>query len=130
MTSEVEWKQKKINASTCVIISAITLFVGVFIGLGFTEYAENLGFKKSTTKTEETFAESGDWSDLNEVYSLLKKNYDGKIEKSALIEGAKKGLTEALGDVYTVYMDAEEAKEFNDSLHGEVGGGIGIEFAE
>ena len=130
MTNEVEWKQKKINLSTGIIISTITLFVGVFIGLGFTEYSEYLGFKKPTSETEEISAQSGDWSELNEVYSLLKKNYDGDIEKSALIEGAKKGLTEALGDVYTVYMDAEEAKEFNDSLHGEVGGGIGIEFAE
>ena len=27
------------------------------------------------------------------------------------IEGAKKGLTESLGDVYTTYMDAEKAAD-------------------
>ncbi len=129
MTNEAEWKPKKINLSTGIIISAVTLSIGLFIGLGFSTFAPYLGIKTPSSEAQEISA-NGDWSELNEVYSLLKKNYDGEIDKTAVIEGAKKGLTEALGDVYTVYMDAEEAKEFNDSLHGEVGGGIGIEFAE
>ena len=47
-----------------------------------------------------------------------------------MIEGAKKGLTDALGDKYTVYMDAEETEEFYNDLHGEVGAGIGVEMGE
>ena len=46
---------------------------------------------------------------------------------SQIIEGAKKGLTESLGDEYTVYMDAEETTDFYDDLHGNVGSGIGVE---
>ena len=34
---------------------------------------------------------------------------------------------EAVGDVYTVYMDKEETAEFNNMLHGDVGAGVGIE---
>ena len=67
------------------------------------------------------------WSELDEVYLKLEANYDGEISKRDIIEGAKKGLTEALGDKYTSYMDADAAKEFNDSLHGNVGSGVGIE---
>lgn len=125
--TEVEWKPKKINLSSGIIIGGVTFAVGVFIGLTWTTFAPYLGFD---TSDSETSVSKIDWSPLNEIYNKLEKNYDGEIDEKALIEGAKKGLTDSLGDVYTVYMDAKEAKEFNDSLHGEVGGGIGIEFAE
>ena len=36
-------------------------------------------------------------------------------------------MVEALGDVYTVYMDAEESSNYTDALHGNVGAGIGVE---
>lgn len=125
--TKVEWKPKKINLSSGVILSAVTLAVGFFVGLTWTSFAPYLGF--GSTSDSEISSPKVDWSPLNEIYSTLSKNYDGEIDEKALIEGAKKGMTESLGDVYTVYMDSEEAKEFNDSLHGEVGGGIGIEFA-
>ena len=66
-------------------------------------------------------------SPLNEVYNRLSTTYNGEINEKDVIEGAKKGLTESLGDKYTVYMDAEEAAEFTDDLHGNVGAGIGVE---
>ena len=47
-----------------------------------------------------------------------------------MVEGAKKGLTDALGDKYTIYMDTEETSEFYDDLHGNVGAGIGVEMGE
>lgn len=124
--TEVEWKPKKINLSSGIILSGITLAIGLFIGLTWSTFAPYLGF--SSTSTPE-ISSKVDWSSLNEVYSTLAKNYDGEINEKELIEGAKKGMTESLGDVYTVYMDSEEAEEFNKSLHGDVGGGIGIEFA-
>ncbi|MBR0479949.1 S41 family peptidase [Candidatus Saccharibacteria bacterium] len=36
-------------------------------------------------------------------------------------------MVEALGDVYTVYMDAETTSDFYDDLHGNVGSGVGVE---
>ena len=38
-------------------------------------------------------------------------------------------MVEAVGDTYTAYMTREEAADFNKSLHGDVGAGIGIEMA-
>lgn len=115
---------QKLSLGSVIVVSVVTLVLGIFIGRsdfwnGFLPY---LGFNSSTTTSELN------WSSLNEVYNKLIDNFDGEVDKTALIEGAKKGLVEAAGDKYTVYMTADEAKEYESSvLHGEVGGGIGAE---
>src|SRR5690606_38294623 len=55
--------------------------------------------------------------------------YDGKVDDQTLIDGANKGLVSALGDKYTVYLDSDEAKAFEDDLSGTIGGGIGAEIS-
>lgn len=117
---KTEWKAQKISLSGAIIAAALTLVVGFFLGKAFNDYAPYLGGKISSEK-------SVSWSELNEVYSSLVSNYDGDISKTDVIEGAKKGLVDALGDQYTVYMSREETTEFNKSLHGDVGAGVGIE---
>lgn len=118
------WEEKRVSLGSSIIAAVITLAVGLFIGLGWHSIAPHilpyLGIR--TTETN-------DWSALDEVYSTLISNYDGSIDKSVLIEGAKKGMVDAVGDIYTEYMTAEEAKEYEAALHGDVGAGIGIEMA-
>lgn len=76
-----------------------------------------LGFKVETSELN--------LASVQQTYQQLKLNYDGTLDTTKLIEGASRGLAEAVGDPYTVYMDAKEAEEFNKSLSGEIGGGIG-----
>ncbi len=114
------WSETNLKLTTTIIISFITLVLGLAVGLNWSNFAPYLGF--STTSS------SLDFSSLNEIYSTLKQNYDGDIDESKLIDGAKAGLTASLGDEYTVFMNAEESAEFQKSLHGDVGAGIGIEF--
>ncbi len=75
------------------------------------------------------FAAQGDLdlSRVQQTYSALKNNFDGPLDDQKLIEGASRGLVAAAGDEYTVFMSATESTEFNDSLSGTVGGGVGIE---
>lgn len=68
-----------------------------------------------------------DLGSVQAVYRELQTNYDGKLDIQALISGASKGLVEAAGDKYTVYLDAKEAEAFNKDLSGKIGGGIGVE---
>ncbi|MEI6228936.1 MAG: S41 family peptidase [Candidatus Saccharibacteria bacterium] len=68
-----------------------------------------------------------DVSSLQETYSKLASNFDGKLDNQALIEGANHGMVAAAGDDYTVYMSPKEAAEFDASLSGDVGAGIGAE---
>ncbi len=120
-----KWEVKKITLGNAIIGGVVALVVGVLVGLGWHKYAPNflpyLGFDAP--------AATHDWSSLDEVYAELVTNYDGEIDETALVEGAKKGLVEAVGDVYTAYMDADEAAEFNASLHGDSGAGIGVEIS-
>lgn len=119
-------KPSKIPLGNAIVIAVITLVLGIFIGRSndfWNNFLPYLGFNNTTSDT------SGiNWSSLNEVYNKLTDNYDGDLDKTALLEGAKKGMIEAVGDKYTVYMTADEAKEYEKSvLHGEVGAGIGAE---
>ena len=68
-----------------------------------------------------------DTSSLQETYRRLQENYDGTIDVPALIEGANRGLVEAVGDNYTTYMSPEESAQFERDLSGNIGGGIGAE---
>lgn len=74
-----------------------------------------------------TYTGTLDVSSLQETYQALKANYDGSLNDQTLIEGANRGLVEAVGDEYTQYMNTDEAQSFNDDLTGVVGGGVGIE---
>ena len=64
---------------------------------------------------------------VQRTFQALDVNYDGKLDKQALVDGANRGMVEAAGDKYTVFMSAKEAEEFNKSLSGDIGGGIGVE---
>jgi carboxyl-terminal processing protease len=68
-----------------------------------------------------------DLSSVQTTYQKLAANYDGELDTQKLVEGASRGLVEAAGDPYTVYMDAKEAADFNNDLSGNIGGGIGAE---
>lgn len=120
----MEWNEKKTSLGNAIIISAVMLVIGLVVGLNwdniFGGFAPYLGLSKSNSS-------SINWSSLDEVYDKLASTYNGEISQSKVIEGAKKGLVEALGDTYTIYMGAEEAEDFYDDLHGNVGSGIGVE---
>ena len=117
---KTEWKEKKVKLGGAVIASAIMLVIGVVLGIKFNDYSPYLGGKTAANTNIS-------WSELNEVYSTLVRNYDGDIDKSLVIEGAKRGIVDSVGDIYTVYMSKEETTEFNKTLHGDVGAGVGIE---
>ena len=120
---QMEWKVRKVGLGNAIIVTAIMTVLGVFVGLNwnnwFGHFAPYLGGNSSNSKI--------DWSSLNEVYNTLAENYNGDISDEKVIEGAKKGLVSALGDPYTVYMSTDEASDFYDDLHGNVGSGIGVE---
>ncbi len=117
-------EEKKVSLGNAIIIGAVMAVVGGVLGANwnnwFAGFGPYLGLSTSMTS-------SMNWSALDEVYNKLAASYNGEISESDVIEGAKKGLTEALGDKYTVYMDTEEAEDFYDDLHGNVGAGIGVE---
>ena len=53
---------------------------------------------------------------VHRLYETLQEDYYKKVDKDVLIEGALRGMTEALEDPYTTYLGKEEAAEFSSSL--------------
>lgn len=70
-----------------------------------------------------------DLASVEKTYRELNANYDGKLDRDALITGANEGMVDAVGDKFTTYLDSKEAKAFSDDLKGNVGSGIGVEIA-
>lgn len=65
-------------------------------------------------------------SSVQKTYQVLGEKYDGKLDQQKLIEGANRGMVDAVGDPYTVYFNKEEAESFNKDLEGQFEG-IGAE---
>jgi carboxyl-terminal processing protease len=76
-----------------------------------------------------TYSGTLDVSSLQQTYQQLKANFDGTLDDQTLIDGANKGLVAAANDTYTLYLNKQDAKAFNDDLTGTIGGGIGAEIA-
>lgn len=114
--------EKQVSLSSVIIISIVTLAVGFAVGLNWDSVTSIFVHKKVVSKI--------DFSSLDSIYERLAENYDGELDKTALVEGAKRGLVEAAGDTYTYYMTANEAEEFEKDLNGDVGAGIGVEIGQ
>ena len=120
-----EWRVRQVSLGAAIVGGFVALVVGVIVGVNWDAIAGEFGPYLGARKVEKT-----DWSELDTVYSELKSSFDGDLDKQKLLEGAKRGLVAAAGDRYTVFMSRLEAVEFNKSLHGDVGAGIGVEIGE
>lgn len=67
-----------------------------------------------------------DYSSVNQVYNLLKSDFDGNISSDKLLDGLKTGLVNSAGDPYTEYFNPTDAKALNNELAGSITG-IGAE---
>lgn len=114
--------EKKVNLTTTIIVAAIALFGGLLAGANWDKIESYFGMKKQVANV--------DFSALNSVYEKLAENYDGDLDKTKIIEEAKRGLVKAAGDDYTYYLTAAEAEEFEKDLNGDVGAGIGVEIGQ
>lgn len=103
------------------------------IGVERLAFVDNLISKIGITSSVANQNDNGlpadlDYRSVEKVYDLLRKNYDGKLDEDALLNGLKAGLAQASGDPYTIYLNDDDAKAFEESLNGEFEG-IGAELA-
>ena len=102
---------------------AVVLVGGVLIGMYryeiYAAVAPTLGIKASS--------ETIDTELLQQSYRELLANYDGDLDRKALMYGAARGMVEAAGDEYTVFFDPKEAEQFDSDMSGSIGGGIGAQ---
>jgi carboxyl-terminal processing protease len=116
--------QKKKTWPKVIVLGFAFAFVFV-LGLGFGNGVASF----SPVAQSGTLPNNLNYSSVEKVYDLLRKNYDGKLEEGKLIDGLKKGMVDATGDPYTEFLSAKQAKEFNDDIDGTFTG-IGAELGK
>ena len=106
----------------------ISVAVFLIFGFGYSVGSGNfdLGFASSGRSST---SNNLNFSKVEEVYDLLRKNFDGKLDEGKLVDGMRQGLVSAAGDPHTEFLTAEQTKEFNESLSGTFSG-IGAELGK
>ena len=108
--------------ATYIVVAIIAVVVAFIAGTRSDSLLARLQGQK-------TSIDSLDFSQVQDLYRTLAANYDGSLDKQKLIDGAKKGMVDSIGDPYTVYFTASEAKEFLNDLEGTFEG-IGAELGK
>jgi carboxyl-terminal processing protease len=112
------------KAAGLLLIGAVIFLFGMGVGNG------RVMVGSATTNTENNSLPADlDYATVEQVYDLLKTNYDGKLDQAKLIDGLKSGLAKAAGDPYTQYFDPQDAKAFNNELNGSFTG-IGAQLGQ
>ncbi|MBY0123431.1 S41 family peptidase [Bacillus sp. S/N-304-OC-R1] len=74
--------------------------------------------------------DSGVLGKVEQAYSLILNSYVEKVEEKQLVEGAIQGMLATLSDPYSIYMDKETVRQFNETLESSfegIGAEVGME---
>ncbi|MBI2637283.1 MAG: PDZ domain-containing protein, partial [Candidatus Sungbacteria bacterium] len=109
------------------VVIAVSFLSGVFLGTQKNNPQGNTVIIQGKMPLSSSQS-STDFALFWDVWSRLEDKYVDrqKIDRQKLVFGAIDGMVKSLGDPYTVFFPPEEAKRFNDDIHGEFGG-IGAE---
>ncbi len=113
-----KWTLLKIFAT--FVVTLLVFGGGVAVGRGDVQL-KGLSLTKKTTSVTAL-----DYSSVDQLYGLLKDDFDGSLNNDKVLDGLKTGLVSATGDPYTMYFNATDAKAFNEELTGTFTG-IGAE---
>ena len=117
-----------------VVLGIIVLLSSYWIVLylGNTLAINGVIFKNAPQKAVADLSSVGDTEKYKYLFTLrdiIYSKYDGDIDDQKLLEGAMKGMAEAVNDPYTVYMNQEEFNTFMESSQGSfygIGAQLGV----
>ena len=113
-----------ISKRKALVWAVILVFMTSFVTYTFSNVvAIQIGDKIPISK--EQLKVVNELEKLVELKEIIKKNYVDGADDETLMEGALKGMFQALGDPYSVYMTRQEFKNFTESTRGTYGG-IGV----
>ena len=86
-------------------------------------------FAQSSSDTENKISSFQYVKKVNQVFDFVLQNYVDELDPRILYEGALKGMMDAIGDPYTVYLDSETMRDLNDTTSGSFGG-VGLSISK
>ncbi|HEY8999339.1 MAG TPA: S41 family peptidase [Candidatus Saccharimonadales bacterium] len=100
----------------------VIFFAGVEVGNGRI-------YNGMFAKTQSGLPAKLDYASVNQIYQLVRSQYDGKLTETQLLDGIKTGLVNSLNDPYSEYFTPSEASQYNDEVQGSFSG-IGAELGQ
>jgi carboxyl-terminal processing protease len=121
-SSDKSFKRPRARKTVILVVAAVVIFgLGEAVGSG----AIPLGFHKNQTGLPAQL----NYGSVNQVYTALRNNYNGKLSQSQVLDGLKAGLAESTKDPYTEYFTSTQAKNFKNELNNSFSG-IGAELGK
>lgn len=121
--ASVARRRKHVSLTTLLVSLSLTALVAFALG---TRSNEIYALVAPVFGVKVVAGNGVDTALLQQTYALLKQNYDGTTDGTALSDGAARGMVAAAGDRYTVFMDKKETTAFMNSLNGQIAG-VGCE---
>ena len=93
-------------ALICVLV-AVAFFAAGFFAYSFVNLLNpkyNIQFSQDVSRDNII--------NFNQVKAMLMKNYYQEVDEDKLLEGAIRGMADALNDPYTVYYTPEQMRDF------------------
>ncbi len=112
------------NKKSYLYIAMVVLCIGIFF-LGVNVGNGNIALAKNANINTGLSANI-DYSSVNQLYKLIRENYDGPLNNQQVLDGLKSGLANSTNDQYTEYFSAQQTAAFNNELN-ESFSGIGAE---
>lgn len=107
---------------------AIYMAGSLLAGSGMTYIGINVLEKRHEEQLDNQTMEAGSLVKLDKAYQIILQNYVENVDKQKLEDGAIRGMLATLEDPYSVYMDQEAAKQFEQALDSSFEG-IGAEIS-
>lgn len=112
------WKNKNSKIAVLLITFLVIFVLGYKIGDG--------SFNLQSSSVNGSLPNSLNYSLVQQEYTILKNNYDGKLDYNTLEDGLLNGLVNAAGDIHSQYFNSTQAVQFNQELNNTFSG-IGAE---
>ena len=115
-------KKTGFNYAEVIVIMIITLILGGVIGSFITYLA------RDTVKEKKEVCSSipREMNEFLDTYDKIMNDYYKKVDSKELLEAGINGMLQYLDDDYSVYMDKDVTKEFDEQVEGKYTG-IGVE---
>lgn len=117
-------------AGVFAVLLALSFWLGFFEGKKNSEniLSSPLSLNQATILNKENGNKNLDFSPFWKALDLLKEKHidSNQLDSNKILYGAIKGMFRATGDPYTVYLDPEENRKFNEDITGNFEG-IGAE---
>lgn len=112
------------NYAEVIIIMIITLILGGVIGTFIA-----FGFQSKESNSTLIYKTPIELKEFINTYNSIITDYYEEIDREKLLEAGINGMLEFLGDDYSIYMDQEVSKDFNEQVEGKYTG-IGVEIIQ